>query len=244
MMRIAVGWLLTAALLFGSEAEEIIKKVEDNLRGRDVYAKMKMVITSARSERTVEVESWAVGKKKSFMKILYPPKDRGITFLKLDQQLWQYVPKIERIVKIPPSMMLQSWMGSDFTNDDMVKESSIADDYDAKIVRRDGGIVTIALTPKPDAAVVWGKIITEIDTRNATQVHDLFYDDFGAAVREMFYSEVKTFNGHHIPTVMRVKPLEKDKAKNETKVILSDVVYDRGISDGYFTKQALKRYSR
>lgn len=243
-MRILTLWLIGAMLLFASEAEEIIKKVEDNFRGENVYMKMKMVITSERSQRTVEVESWAEGKKKSFMKILYPPRDQGITFLKLDQQLWQYVPKIERIVKIPPSMMLQSWMGSDFTNDDMVKESSISDDYDAKILKKEGSVVTIALTPKPDAAVVWGKIVSEIDTGNDTQVHDVFYDDFGKEVREMFYGEVKTFNGHHIPTVMRIKPLEKGKEKNETRVILSDVVYDQGVSDSYFTKQALKRYSR
>ena len=243
-MRLLLFWLGAAALLFGSEAEDIVKKVEDNFRGENVHMKMKMVITSARSRRTVEIESWAVGKKKGFMKILYPPRDAGITFLKLGNQLWQYVPKIERIVKIPPSMMLQSWMGSDFTNDDMVKESSISDDYDAKIVKKEGSIVTIALTPKPDAAVVWGKIVTEIDTGNDTQLHDVFYDDFGARVREMFYGDVKTFNGHHIPTVMRVKPLEKGKAENETNVFLSDVVYDRGISESYFTKQALKRYSR
>lgn len=243
-MRLLLCWLAATALLFGSEAADIVEKVEDNLRGKDAYMKMKMVVTSARHERTVELESWSVGKKKSFMKILYPPKDAGITFLKLDNQLWQYVPKIERIVKIPPSMMLQSWMGSDFTNDDMVRESSLVDDYDPKIIGREGQKVTIAFTPKPDAAVVWGKIVSEIDTRTYTQIHDVFYDDFDVKVREMFYSDVKTFGSHHIPTVMRVHPLEKGKEKNKTVVELFDVVYDRGVSGSYFTKQALKRYSR
>lgn len=243
-MRVMFLWLMSVALLFASEAEDVIKKVEENFRGKNVSMTMKMIITSQRGKRTVEIESWAVGKKKSFMKITYPPRDQGITFLKLDQQLWQYIPKIERIVKIPPSMMLQNWMGSGFTNDDMVKESSISDDYDAKILKKEGKVFTIALTPKPDAAVVWGKIVSKIDTSNDTQIHDKFYDDFGKEVREMFYSKVQTFNGHTIPTVMIVKPLEKDKKGNETKVILSDVVYDQGVSDSYFTKQALKRYSR
>ena len=243
-MRLLLFWLAATALLFGSEAADIVEKVEDNLRGKDAYMKMKMVVTSARHERTVEIESWSIGKKKSFMKILYPPKDTGITFLKLDNQLWQYVPKIERIVKIPPSMMLQSWMGSDFTNDDMVRESSLVDDYDASILSKKGSIITLVFVPKPDAAVVWGKIVSEVDLRTYTQVHDLFYDDFGNEVREMFYSDVKTFGTHHIPTVMRIKPLEKGKEKNETKVLLSDVVYDRGVSEKYFTMQALKRYSR
>lgn len=241
-MRIVLLWWMGAVMLFASQAGQIVKKVEDNFRGHDVYMKMKMVVTSSRNTRTIEIESWSVGKHKSFMKILYPPRDRGITFLKLGQQLWQYVPKIERIIKIPPSMMLQSWMGSDFTNDDLVKESSISDDYDAKIVKKEGTIVTIALTPKPDAAVVWGKILSRIDLETYTQVHDTYYDDFGVPVREMFYSDVKTFNGHQVPTVMWVKPLEK--RENQTKVILLDVVYDKGISESYFTKQALRRYSR
>ena len=243
-MRLLLCWLAATALMFASEAADIVEKVEDNLRGKDAYMKMKMVVTSARHERTVEIESWSVGKKKSFMKILYPPKDAGITFLKLDNQLWQYVPKIERVVKIPPSMMLQSWMGSDFTNDDMVRESSLVDDYDAAITGREGHNVTIAFTPKPDAAVVWGKIVSTIDIRTFSQVHDVFYDDFGSPVREMFYSEVKTFGTHHIPTVMRIKPLEKGKEKNETTVTLETVVYDKGVDASYFTKQALKRYSR
>jgi outer membrane lipoprotein-sorting protein len=244
MMRVLLWLAVFTAVLFGSQADDIVKKVEDNLRGKDVHMKMKMVVVSARHERTVEIESWAIGKDKSFMKILYPPKDRGITFLKLDKQLWQYVPKIERIVKIPPSMMLQSWMGSDFTNDDMVRETSLTDDYTALILSEKGDTVTIVFTPKPDAAVVWGKIVSTIDVRTYTQVHDVFFDDFGEKVREMFYSDVKAFGTHHVPTVMRIKPLEKGKEKNETTVVLSEVVYDKGVDESYFTKQALKRYSR
>ena len=238
-----VMWLMFMPLM-ADEASDIIKKVEENFRGRDVHMKMEMRITSARSERTVKIESWSVGKTKSFMKILYPPRDQGITFLKIDKQLWQYVPKIERIVKIPPSMMLQSWMGSDFTNDDMVRESSIEDDYDAKLIEKSDDLALIELIPKPDAAVVWGKIETTVDLKTYTQMHDIFFDDFGEKVREMFYSDVKTFGTHRVPTVMKIKPLEKGKEKNETAVKLTDVVYDEGISDTYFTKQALKRYSR
>lgn len=224
------------------QASDLIRKVEDNFRGHDVYMKMEMRITSARYERTVRIESWAEGKKKSFMKILYPPRDRGITFLKLDNQLWQYVPKIERIIKIPPSMMLQSWMGSDFTNDDMVKESSLADDYIPRIIGEQGPLTTLELIPKPDAAVVWGKIVSVVDTRTLTQVHDTFYDDDGRKVREMFYSRVRRFGSHQIPTILRLKPL--DKEKNETVVTILEVQYDQGIDPGYFTRQALRRYSR
>ncbi len=93
-------------------------------------------------------------KNRSFVKILSPSRDRGITFLSLHRQMWQYVPKIERIIKIPPSMMLQNWMGSDITNDDMVRQSSIVDDYYAKLLNKRGSIATIELTPKESSARV------------------------------------------------------------------------------------------
>ena len=140
--------LLFSALLFSDEAHEIIKKLDDNMRGQNISIKLSMRVVSLGHERTMKMESYSQGTKKSFTKILFPPKDRGITFLSLDNQMWQYVPKIERIIKIPPSMMLQNWMGSDITNDDMVKQSSIVEDYNPKIIKKEGNIVTIELLPK------------------------------------------------------------------------------------------------
>ncbi|MCI5132049.1 MAG: outer membrane lipoprotein-sorting protein, partial [Candidatus Electrothrix sp. EH2] len=110
-------------------AKEIIKKVEDNLNGKTAEMKITMTVKTKRAERTMKMQSWSVGKDKSFIKILYPGKDKGITFLKMDNSMWQYVPRIEKTIKIPASMMLQSWMGSDFSNDDLVRESSISEDY-------------------------------------------------------------------------------------------------------------------
>ncbi|MCW5207544.1 outer membrane lipoprotein-sorting protein, partial [Desulfobulbus sp. US2] len=111
---------------FADEAAELIRKVEDNLNGKTATMTLTMVVKTKRAERTMKMQSWAIGKDKSFIKILYPGKDKGITFLKLDNSMWQYVPRIEKTIKIPASMMLQSWMGSDFSNDDLVRESSIS----------------------------------------------------------------------------------------------------------------------
>ena len=243
-MRLLPLLLFTITSLFALDATEIIRKLEDNFRGNDVSMKMEMVVRTKRHARTVRIESWAEGKTKSFMRILYPPRDRGITFLKIDNQLWQYVPKIERTIKIPPSMMLQSWMGSDFTNDDMVKESSIGDDYTARLLATDGDLATIELIPHEDAAVVWGKIVTVVDTVQFVPLRETYYDDFGEKVRTMHYSDVQTFGAHHIPTIMRLEPHDPGKAGNETVVTLRDVVYDEGIDSGYFTKKALKRFAR
>lgn len=233
---------LLSASLFADEASEIIKRVDQNMRGKSVYMKIKMVIKSRGHSRSMEMETWGKGKKKSFVKIINPAKDRGITFLSLNGQMWQYIPKIERTIKIPPSMMLQNWMGSDITNDDMVKQSSLVDDYRARLIGKKGTIATIELIPKPNAAVVWGKIITNIDTKHYTGVKDIFYDEDGAEVRTFAYSGVKRFGNYYLPTTWKIRPA--NKSGHLTTLIVKDAKYDTVVSDRYFSKSALKRFSR
>ena len=243
-MKYFVSLLFITIFLHANEAKAIIKKLEKNLRGDYMYSTMSMIVTSNRGKRTVKIESWSKGNDKSFIKILYPNKDRGITFLKIDNQMWQYIPKIERTIKIPPSMMLQSWMGSDFTNDDMVKESSLEEDYKARLLSKTGNSATIELIPNEDAAVVWGKIIIDVDLNNAVPVREIFYDDMMKKVREMIFSNVEQHGTHRVPMVMELKPLEASKKQNSTKIIFDKINFDAKIDPSYFTKQALKRYSR
>ena len=243
-MKYLFSLLFIVFSLHAGEAQAIIKKLEKNLRGDYMYSTMSMIVTSKRGKRTVNIESWSKGNDKSFIKILYPKKDKGITFLKIDNQMWQYIPKIERTIKIPPSMMLQSWMGSDFTNDDMVKESSLEEDYNAAILSKQGDFATLELIPKPNAAVVWGKIVIDVDLANAVPLKEIFYDDMMQKVRVMTFSKIEQHGSHIIPMVMELQPLDADKKQNRTKVIFEKVTFDTKIDPSYFTKQALKRYSR
>ncbi len=231
-----------SALLFANEAHEIMKKVDANVRGENVYIQMDMSITSRGHTRTIKIQTWSQGNKKSFVKTIYPPKDKGITFLSLNNQMWQYVPKIERVIKIPPSMMLQNWMGSDITNDDIAKQSSIVDDYDARILKKEGNLVTIELVPTEDAAVVWGKIVSEVNTTNYTNIRDTFYDEDGEKVRIFTYENIQKFGKYYVPTYWRIEPV--DKKGSFTEIRLKDVKYDSEISERYFKKSALKRFSR
>ncbi|MBN2782355.1 MAG: outer membrane lipoprotein-sorting protein [Campylobacterales bacterium] len=241
-MRFLAVFLLLASVVFSSEVDEIVKKLDENMRGKDISLTLRMKIVSMGHEREMRIESYSKGSDKSFTKILYPPKSRGITFLSLDGQMWQYVPKIERIIKIPPSMMLQNWMGSDITNDDMVKQSSIIDDYDATLLKKEGDIATIEFVPKPYAPVVWGKIISQIDLKTYTSTKDTFYDENGGEVRFFIYKDVKKCGEYFIPTYWRVSSV--DKVQNYTEIFLEDIKYDSDISDAYFTKSALKRFSK
>ncbi|MBU0719862.1 outer membrane lipoprotein-sorting protein [bacterium] len=241
-MKYFLALFVTFTLLAADEAHEIIKKLDENMRGESIYMSLSMKILSMKHLREMRLESYSQGTKKSFVKILYPPKDRGITFLSLENQMWQYVPKIERVIKIPPSMMLQNWMGSNITNDDMVRQSSIVEDYEPKIIQKSGTVVTIELTPKEDAAVVWGKIITNIDTATYTSNKDIFYDDEGKEVRVFLYEKVKKFGKYYIPTYWKIQP--SDKEDSYTEILIDEVQYDSGISQEYFKKSALKRFSR
>jgi len=234
--------LILTTLLYADKAQDIIKKLDENIRGKDIYMQISMRVASMGHVRTMKMQSYSQGSKRSFVKIISPPKDRGITFLSLDNQMWQYVPKIERIIKIPPSMMLQKWMGSDITNDDMVKQSSIVEDYNPRIIKEEGEVVTIELIPKEDAPVVWSKIITNIDTATYTSQKDIFYDEDGKEVRYFIYEKVKRFGKYYLPTYWRVQ--SSDKKNRYTEIILEEVEYDRDISDIYFKKSALKRFSR
>jgi len=240
-MRLLV-LLLSALPLFAVTAPEIIKGVEHNIVADSGYSKITMSVTTSRGERTMEMESWNIGHDKSFIKILYPKKDRGITFLKIDTTMWQYVPKIEKTIKIPSSMMMQSWMGSDFTNDDMAKESSIVDDYEAVISAEDEATYTLTLTPRPDAAVVWGSIVMEVAKEHFVPLKAVYFDEDGVEQRTLVYSDVRVVDGRYLPMVMTLTPA--DKSGNKTVVSMEAVDFNARIEEERFTKSALKRYSR
>ena len=242
MKNILILLLIISSFLSAEEASDIMQKVDNNIRGKNIHMILSMKVVAFGHERIMKMENWSQGSKKSFVKVLYPPKDKGITFLSLDNQMWQYVPKIERVIKIPPSMMLQNWMGSDITNDDVVKQSSIVEDYDARIINTEGSVVTIELIPKEDAAVVWGKVISNIDTQTYTSKKDVFYDEDGQEVRFFLYEKVKKFGEYYLPTYWRVQA--SDKKNKFTEIILEEVVYDKDISQQYFKKSALRRFSR
>ncbi len=147
----------------GLSADEIIKKADEKNRGLSSQGTLTMTVIRPDWTRTITMNSWSKGRDYSMVLITAPAKDKGQVFLKIKTEMWNWVPSIDKTIKIPPSMMLQSWMGSDFTNDDLVKQSSIVVDYTHKLLGkekvRDQECFKIELIPLPDAAVVWGKVL-------------------------------------------------------------------------------------
>ncbi|MBU0580568.1 MAG: outer membrane lipoprotein-sorting protein [Candidatus Margulisbacteria bacterium] len=214
------------------------------MRGTTSQGEYEMIVKTKRWKRTMRMNYWSQGTEKSFVLVTYPARDKGTTFLKLKNEMWQYVPKIERTIKIPPSMMMQSWMGSDFTNDDLVKESSIVEDYDGKILSQDNTSWKIELIPKEEAAVAWGKVIVWIDKKTYLPTKEDFYDEEGVLVRIMRFEDVKKSGNRYYPEKMYLEPQTEDKEGNSTTFIVKSIVFDEPIKEGLFSLKSLKSMSK
>jgi len=176
-----------------------------------------------------------------FIRILYPPREKGVTFLKIEQELWQYIPKIEKILKIPPSLMLQSWMGSDFTNDDMVKESSLFNDYKRELIREDETFWELKLSAKQDAAVVWDKLRVKVHKIYELPVRIQYFDQRGVQVRELLYQDFKKLPDRYFPMDWEMKSTGTHNRDRVTRIRVLEIVFDKKLEDQkIFSKRALK----
>ena len=228
---------------FSQTATEIIKKADDKFRGQTSYAEMTIDIVRAKWSKKMKMKTWSKGSDKSVSLVMSPAKEKGVVFLMKDKEVWNYIPTLSRTIKFPPSMMMQNWMGTDLTNDDLVKMSSMVDDYQQEIVTEETkeGLRCwkIQLIPKPNAAVVWGKIIIWIDKTDFMQMQVDYYDEDDFLVNQMIASDIKVFSGKKLPSKLRIIPI--DKKGQETIITYEKWQFDIEISDSYFTKNYMKR---
>ena len=223
-------------------AEEVVRKTDANMRGNTLQADMLIRTVRPTWTREMGVKTWMKGNAYAMILITSPAKDKGVAFLKRKKEVWNWVPTLERSIKLPPSMMSQSWMGTDFTNDDLVKESSVVEDYvhshAGDTLIRNVECYIIQMIPKPEAAVVWGKLKMYVDKKNFVEVHMKFYDEDGSLVNIMNSLEIKTMGGRLIPT--RVEMIPMDKKNQKTEIIYSNLVFDKPIDENFFTLQQMR----
>ncbi|TAJ14626.1 outer membrane lipoprotein-sorting protein [Marinilabiliaceae bacterium JC017] len=224
-------------------AKEIITEADQLIRGNSSYAEMEMKIIRPKWERTLKFKSWAKGTDYSVVYITYPVKEKGQVFLKREREMWNYIPAIERMIKIPPSMMMQSWMGSDLTNDDLVNASSIVKDYEHKIVgtetKSDYECWIIELIPKEDAPVVWGKIKTWITKKGYMTLRNEYYDEDQYLVNEETLSQIKNVGDRVMPTRYEIIPV--DKPGQKTTLVFTHIKFEVPIKDSFFSIQNIRR---
>jgi len=227
-------------------AAQIVKKADDLARGETSYAEMTMKVETKRWKRTTKMKAWTKGNEKSFIVISQPAKDKGTTFLKLGREMWNYLPKVERKVKIPPSMMLQSWMGSDFTNDDVSRADSMIVDYTHKIVGEemiDGKPCwKIECIPHEDAPVFWGKVVTVVQKDGFIYRRTEYYDEDMRVVKVLSLDNIVKTGGRRLPT--RYTMINNRKPANKTELIFDKIEFDMKIPDATFTMKNLSRGGR
>jgi outer membrane lipoprotein-sorting protein len=226
------------------DATEVVRRAYEKMQGESSKAEMTMQIVRPSWERSVTMKAWSKGTNYSLILITAPARDEGSAYLKRENEIWNWLPDINRTIKMPPSMMSQSWMGSDFSNNDLVREASIVEDYDHTILGDStiSGRETykIEMMPKPNAPVVWSKVLTYISKDEYLQMRSEFYDEDGEMVRLMEGSEIKQLGGRLIPTRMEMTPLNKEKG-HKTVMLYEDIAFNIGISERFFSIQNMKR---
>jgi outer membrane lipoprotein-sorting protein len=227
----------------GISATDIVRKADEKFNGeKSSIMKMSMTIIRPTWQRTVEFKNWALGRDYALTLITAPAKDIGQTFLKRGTEMWSWNPSISRLIKLPPSMMSQGWMGSDYTNDDILKESSVVNDYTHEIIGEEtiaGRICyKIKMVAKENAAVVWGSQIRWIDKQDFLLLRAELYDEDGLLVRTETGSEIKTMDGRVIPTRLELMPAEEPG--NKTIVDITEIKFNIQIAESFFSQQNMK----
>jgi outer membrane lipoprotein-sorting protein len=224
-------------------ATEIIRKADEKFNGeKSGIMTMSMTIIRPTWQRTVEFKNWTLGRDYALTLVTAPARDANQTFLKRGNEMWSWNPSISRLIKLPPSMMSQGWMGSDYTNDDILKESSVVNDYTHEITGEesiDGRLCyKIKMVAKDDAAVVWGHQIRWVDKKEFNVMKNELYDEDGYLVRTETGPELKTMDGRVIPTKIELVPA--DEPGNKTIITLKEIKFNVPIEESFFSQQNMK----
>ncbi|BCB45016.1 outer membrane lipoprotein-sorting protein [Vibrio alginolyticus] len=234
--------VLLSSFSYAESAFDIVQKSDQAMRGKSSYSEATMKIVRPDWSRSMTMKSWTKGTELSLVLVTAPAKDKGSASLKRHREMWNWVPSIERVIKIAPSMLSQSWMGSDFTNDDLINQSSIVVDYQHQLLQSetfDGDKVWVVdALAKPDAPVVWSKVRLWISQTSLLQRKVEFYDEFNELVNVLTTYDVKTLGGRDVATRMEMQPI--DKPGNKTVLITHEAQFDFDIDDDFFSQQQMK----
>ncbi len=244
LLLIVLAVLLATPALAEDETElarSLLDGTDDMYRGESSHAKLTMNVKTSRFQRSLTMESWSKGEEKSLIRILSPAKEAGVTTLKVGENIWNYLPRVDRTMKVPSGMMGGSWMGSHFSNDDLVKESRMADDYSYVIAQRPkegAGNWVIECIAKEDAAVVWGKVVVTVRPDKLPD-NIQYFDEKGVLIRTMAFKDHKQIDGRTMPSRMLLTP--EDKPGEFTEVVYDELSFDQDVPDTMFSLQSLKK---
>ena len=247
-LRIIVTFLLfkiffsTYAIASNLDPEIILNNVDDIYRSNASHGILTLSVKTSNWQRSLTLEQWSKGNDMHLLKVLKPKKEKDLATLRVDNNVWNYMPKVKRVVKIPSSMMSSSWMGSHFTNDDLVKQSRMVIDYNFSITYeglRDGAdIVEISCIPKKNAAVVWGKVEVIVYRNDFIPLNIVYYDEDLKLSRTLKFSNIQVLGGKKIPLQMKMVPT--DEPEESTAILWEKIEFDIVIKDDFFSLRKLQ----
>lgn len=245
MILLMMGLLITASVLAQDtvDVNELIREVDRLYRSNTSFTEFEMEIITPHWQRTLSMDAWSEGMEKTFVRIKSPRKEKGMATLRIENEMWNYLPKTNKVMKIPPSMMMGSWMGSDFTNDDIVKESSLFHDYSYEFLDIDSAqekLFYISCIPREDLAVVWGNIVIAVNKADSLPVWQKYYDEKGELMRVMIYSDIRNLGGRRIPAVMELVPQHKEGHKTIVRYLQAE--FDVLLEKETFTLRNLRAH--
>lgn len=223
------------------DLDAVVAHFEDLYRSKSSISEAELTVTTPRRERTMRMRIWTQGADKALIVIQAPARDKGTATLKVDKNLWNYLPRIKRTIRIPPSMMLASWMGSDFTNDDLVRESSYRDDYTYELVGKSeeprGWLVRFVA--KPDVVGLWKRFELIVSEDGMIPLEARHYDRKDRLARTVRWDEIEVFEGRRIPARMTLVP--KDKQGHKTVMRYHDIQFDVDVPESTFSLSRLEQ---
>jgi len=241
-----VGFLLAAAPAAwpqGPNADQLARQADQAIRGKTEEGTVTMEVKTPRWQRTLRLHYWAANPDKTFIRVTAPAKEAGMGTLRLGSNMWNYLPSVERVIKIPPSLMLESWMGSDFTNDDLVRESSLVNDYTHKLegeaTEGGDGCYRVLGIAKPDAPVVWSRVVLYLRKQDSIPRREEYYDGKGKLQKVMKLDSIRPVSGRLYPMLWTM--ISVDKPGHVTTLAYESLTLDRPIPDSVFTRQNLQQ---
>lgn len=225
------------------DIDAAVKHFEDMYRSGSSISTAELIVVKPRRTRTMKMKMWTKGEEKALIVIVAPAREKGTATLKVDKNLWNYLPRIKRTIRIPPSMMLGSWMGSDFTNDDLVKESSYREDYTYSVAGRSeepkGWLVRF--DARPDTVGLWKRFEVVLTEDGTLPLEGRYYDRKDRLSRIILWSDVKVFDGRRVPARLTLTPQDSDKEGHRTEMVYHDIEFDVDVPDRTFSLSELER---
>ena len=245
LLLVAVLLALTCTAAAQADIDDIVNALDRLYRSEDSYTDMSMHIVTAHWERTLTMKAWSMGTDRTFIRILSPPRESGMATLRIGTEMWNYLPNTNSTVRVPPSMMAGAWMGSDITNNDIVKEITYAGDYTFSFTSDttltgtpEDGVLYLVLVPKTSTAVVWSSIVCAVRSEDTIPLWEHYYDQHDGLMKTVSFSDIREIGGRIIPTVMEVVPANREG--QSTTITWSEAEFDQGVDEDIFSLSNLQ----